>query len=257
MEQPLAGRRILVTRARAQASEFSARLKELGAQVVEIPTIQIVPLRSPELQAASESLNQYDWIIFTSANGVRCFFEQVSDTAIPPGRVPCIAAVGPSTAAAIEDEDLQADLVPGQYQAEGLLEAISARYGSRMAGVRILIVAPRRFRPVLKEGLEKKGARVDLVSVYETMLPEKNRQRLQQALDEPFDLVTFTSSSTVRNFVEMIEEPGLLEELPCAVIGPITAATARENQLRILIQPEDSTIPAFVRSIAEYFSGVS
>lgn len=168
--------------------------------------------------------------------------------------MPCLAAVGPSTASALEDEGLQADLMPARYQAEGLLEALLERYHGNIAGIPILMVTPRDYRPILREGLEDAGARVDTIAVYETVLPDGNRQLLQRALTEPFDLVTFTSSSTVKNFVEMIEDPEILRTLPCAVIGPITASTAQENNLQIRIQPEEATIPAFVEAIAKYFT---
>jgi uroporphyrinogen III methyltransferase/synthase len=251
---PLFGRRVVVTRARAQASRLSAQLRALGADPVEFPTIAINPPEAwAPLDAAIERLAAYDWVIFTSVNGVRFFWQRLARAgkdarAFANAR---LGAIGPATAGALQEHGLEADLVPPKYVAEAILEEIGA-----VDGQRVLLPRADIARPALADGLEEAGARVDEIAAYRTGLGGADKvDELRRRLAEgEIDVVTFTSSSTARNFVKALEPmPDLPESLTIACIGPITADTARDLGLPVTIVAEEYTIDGLVDSLIRHF----
>lgn len=252
--QPLVSRKILVTRTRAQASEFASSLRDRGAQIFEIPTIEIVPIQSPELDEALRHLTDFDWIFFTSVNGVDCFFQRGLDLGCLTSDIPKICTIGPATSKKVRDYGYEVALQPTLYQAEGVIEAFSRYHGGGIEGLQILLPRARVAREILPDQLRSGGALVNLVPVYETVVPVESRTRLKRILSEGQpDLVTFTSSSTVHNFVKIAEDIERIRELKYAVIGPITAETANEYGLQVVVMAEESTIPALAQAIEEYF----
>jgi len=256
MPNSLAGKTIVVTRARPQAGVFSAALSKLGAKVIEIPTIEIVPTNAPELDAAIQSLDGYDWLFFTSVNGVITFFQRLKK--ITPSGVealPKICAIGPATSEEIRGFGHDVALQPSLYQAEGIIDEFTAIYGETLSGINILIPRARVARTILPEKLSELGAEVDVVPVYETRVPAGSGALLEKVLNEHhIDLITFTSSSTVQNLVSLAGDIERITGYDCAVIGPITAQTAKEYGLRTNVQPVHSTIPDFVRAIERYLT---
>ena len=259
MSTPLQGRTILITRSRAQASAFRKLLEDAGAEVLEVPTIEIRPRYGPKLDAAIDRLSDYDWLIFTSANGVEVFFERAEAMEKPTGSgrqasMPKICAIGPATAGRIEDCGYSVDLVPDVYQAEGILDEFLKLTGEGIGGLQVLLPRASQARRILPRILREKGAQVDVIPVYDTVVPTEGQASLQKALESQSpDLVTFTSSSTVRNFISLVEQEGALDRFRCAAIGPITAATAREHGLEVVLQSPKSSIPDFVEAITRYF----
>ncbi|WP_456430986.1 uroporphyrinogen-III C-methyltransferase [Thermosulfuriphilus sp.] len=255
--RPLFGLRVLVTRTREQASDLSAKLYDLGAEPVEFPTIKTVaPDDFRPLDQAISEIETFSWIIFTSVNGVRFFFDRLfalgHDVRVLKGVR--IAAIGEKTAEGLRAYGLFADLVPRQYRAEGLIEALGQE---SLSGARILIPRALEAREILPEKLREQGAEVVVAPAYKTIRPEGGRERLHRILEEGLDVVTFTSSSTVRNFVEMIGGPEearrLLSGVKIASIGPITSQTARDLGLSVDIEPQAYTIVALVEAIREFF----
>jgi uroporphyrinogen III methyltransferase/synthase len=243
-QRPLFGRTIVVTRAREQASELRGRLTRLGGRVVELPTIRIDPL-----PVALPPLVDVDWLVLTSANGVSALFER---GIIPAGRDARalagvrIAAIGPGTAAALARYGVRADLVPARYVAEALLEAFPPPTG---AGGRVLLARAEQARDVLPDGLRKLGYDVDVLPLYRTRAAEPDPAILDQVRRGHVDAITFTSSSTVRNFVELV---GTLDPQPPVVsIGPITSATARELGLRVDAEAAAHTIDGLVTALLD------
>jgi uroporphyrinogen III methyltransferase/synthase len=259
-KRPLFGRRILVTRAREQASEFKTILAELGAQCIEFPTIAIEPPPSWEpLDTAIGCLSSYKWVIFTSVNGVRFFMERlrllgrdVRD--LHGGR---LAAIGPKTAEALEQMGLCPDLVPAEYRAEAILDGLSRE---NLKGRRFLLPRAMVARDVLPETLRQRGAEVDVIPAYQTVLPrEKTFEVAERLRSGEIDCLTFTSSSTVSNFFSLFEKEAilpLLQGVCVACIGPITAKTAQEHGLKVDIMPSEYTIGGLVDAICTYFEGV-
>lgn len=256
MSAPLENRRILVTRALSQAASFSTPLRELGAKVVEVPTIEIIPTPDAALDQAIHCLDQYSWLFFTSPNGVEVFFQYLEDQhADCEGRWPDICCIGPATSQAVEDRGLTVSFQPELYQAEGIIEEFAALNNGDLSNLRILLPRARVAREVLPEKLSEMGAKVDLIPIYETVLPAASETALKRVLAEGhFDLITFTSSSTVRNFVSLAGDSADLTSFDCAAIGPITAETARKLGFRVVLQPESATIPDFVRAIRDYLT---
>ncbi len=257
-KRPLFGRRIVVTRAREQASDFKATLEGLGAQCIEFPTIQIAPPNSWEpLDAAIGSLADYDWAIFTSVNGVRFFMERLwhaGKDARTLGSLK-LAAIGPKTAEALEQRGLRPDLIPKEYRAESILEGLA---GEDIEGKRFLMPRALVARDVLPDTLRGRGAVVDIVPAYETVLPEEKSSGILERFKEgSIDCVTFTSSSTVSNFFSLFKREDimpLLAPITIACIGPVTAQTAVEHGLSVSIMPADYTIPGLTQAIVEHYS---
>jgi uroporphyrinogen III methyltransferase/synthase len=258
--RPLDGRTIVVTRAAAQAQRFTQLLEAAGARVMEAPAIVITPPASWEpLDAALDALDTFTWVIFTSVNGVamvdrRLPARGLAWSALAGRRV---AAIGPATADALGEHGVRADLVPREYRAEGLL--------ARLRGVitpadRVLLPRAAATRDVLVTGLRRLGAQVTEVPAYATRRAEAGTARLREALAAgTIDAVTFTSSSTARNFAELFTEDERREWLTRAIvasIGPITAATAAEYGMQTDVMPSEYTIPALARALAEHFARV-
>ncbi len=251
--RPLAGRTVVVTRAREQAALFSTLLREEGARVIEAPTITLAPPASwAACDRAARRLRDYDFVIFTSVNGVERFFDRLRTRHVDLRQLGDseIIAIGPATAAAIEERGLQIEAMPNEFRAEGIV----ARLGRRaLGGARVLIPRAAMARDLLPRALRTAGARVDVVPVYRTRATRSGVPHLIEALRQgAVDLLTFTSSSTVTHFFGKFRSPAdrrLLRAVPAAVIGPITAAAARRHGLRIKIMPRDSTIPALAAAI--------
>jgi uroporphyrinogen III methyltransferase / synthase len=247
--RPLFGRRVLVTRARAQASGFAADLQELGAEVVQFPTIRVAPPADPEpLRRAVREIERYDWVVFTSVNGVEYLWEELRaagrDTRSLAGVSLC--AIGPATAAALELHGARADLMPEQFVSEAAVAAMAGV--ARLAGARILLPRADIAREALPRLLRAEGAVVDEVDAYRTVLDDAHADEMRDHVRAGgLDLITFTASSTVRNFVKLFgTEVGAAR---VASIGPITSATARELGLQVDIEAEEYTIPGLVRAI--------
>ena len=257
-ERVLAGKTILITRAREQSSEFAARLKERGADVIEFPTIEIVPpLHWKELDRAIERLDTYDWIIFTSVNGVSFFQQRLNvrgkGLGFPTSLKVC--AIGPATAKELKKNGVRVDYTPKEYVAEAILEGFDKM---NIRGERILLARVKKARDILPKGLRKMGAEVDVVEAYRTLKPRGGSKRLKEVLAQgKVDVITFTSSSTVNHFIELLGKGDIKEKLKgltIASIGPITSRTAGEQGLSVHIQPEEYTIPALTEAIVDYFA---
>jgi uroporphyrinogen III methyltransferase / synthase len=261
-ERPLFGKRIMVTRARDQASDFVARLSELGAECVEFPTIEVIPPSSwNEIDRAIGNLETYQWLVFTSVNGVKYFFDRLEDSGkdVRDLKGIRIAAIGPKTADAIREKGVNADLVPEEYRAEAVVEAFRKH---RVAGSRILLPRAAEAREVLPQELERMGAAVEVVEAYRTVKPEGDKDEIRAMLVKgDIHMVTFTSSSTVNNFMEMFEGESdqllkWMEKVTVACIGPVTAKTAEQRGLSVQITPSDYTIEALAKAIVDYFAQV-
>ena len=258
--RPLDGRTIVVTRATAQAQRFTQLLEADGARVLQAPAIVIAPPPSWEpLDAALDALDSFTWVIFTSVNGVAMVHRRLSARgstwAALGGRR--LAAIGPATAEALAEHGVRADLVPGEYRAEGLLEGLR---GVITPADRVLLPRAAQTRDVLVTGLRRLGAQVTEVPVYATCRAEAGTARLREALAAgTIDAITFTSSSTARNFAELFSEDergSWLARVTVASIGPITAATAAEYGMQTDIMPGEYTIPALARALAEHFTRI-
>lgn len=254
----LAGLTVLVTRPRDQAAALSDRLRAHGARVLETPTIRIADPTDPApLAGAVARLEGYDWVVVTSVNGVRKLLEAVSEGgALAALRRARLAAIGPATAGALEAAGLRAEVVPERYRAEALRDAILAAAAPEdagvaarpLAGVRILLPRAAEARETLPRGLKAAGATVDEVPAYLTLPDERDAAPLRAAIaaGRP-DWVTFTSSSTVRNYVSLVgPETG---GAAVAAIGPVTAGTARELGLEVRVVAREYTIPGLVRAL--------
>lgn len=258
IKMPLKGKKILITRAREQSAEFSTRLKKFGAEVIEFPTIEIVPPSSWKgMDRAISQLKFYDWVIFTSANGVNFFYQRLKERGKNRRSLSGlkICAIGPATAEQLRKKGARVDYIPKKFVAESILRGFK-RMG--IEGKQILLARAKKARDVLPEGLKRMGATVDVVEVYRTVKPKGKVMRLKRLLEKKeVDVITFTSSSTVSHFIDLLGKEvlkNLLKGVAIACIGPITARTVREAGLKVHIQPEEYTIPALTRAIAKYFA---
>ncbi|WP_197460519.1 uroporphyrinogen-III C-methyltransferase [Thermodesulfatator autotrophicus] len=253
--KPLFGKRIVVTRTRAQASQLVESLEEYGAECIEIPTIKIVPPDTFEpLDRAIEQIETYDWLIFTSVNGVNVFFERLfgkGKDARSLARAK-VAAIGVATADLIKKYGIAVDLLPEEFRAEGLLEALLKE---DFSGKKVLIPRALEAREILPEKLREAGAKVEVVPAYQTVLPEEEAARLRKELAQGVDLITFTSSSTAKNLLKMLgsDAQELLSGVTLASIGPITSETLRKSGFPPQIEAKKYTIPGLVKAIVEYF----
>ncbi len=254
----LQGRKILITRTARQSDEFRRLLRAEGAELLEVPTIEIQPRRDDAVRQTSQRLAAYDWVVFTSGNAVDTFLDQLEAQQREAWKKelswPRICAVGPATSRRLRQWQMPVHLIPEVYRAEGVVAAFRSRYPRGMKGVRVLFPAAGGARPVIPEELSRLGAEVDSLAIYDTVLPSDGAQRLRAALAQQPDLITFTSSSTVQNFVALAEPSGDLSRYRCAAIGPVTAQTARDCGLSVEVLPEESTIPALVGAVLDYFS---
>jgi len=264
LEKPLAGRTIVITRAASQAEEFVGALEQYGARVTLCPTIEIRALESYELlDDAIAHLYGYDWLIFTSVNGVDYFFRRMDAGERDRSELDDlkVCAIGDATAEKLNDLHVHVDVVPEEFKAEGVFAALERFVGGRAGLDKLNVLIPRASvaRDYLPKALQQAGARVDVVPAYRTSLPvDLDRGRVAAMLSGDADCIAFTSSSTVRNLGQLFDTQDLSEALAgvaIACIGDVTAATALEFGLRVDIQPDEFTIPALARAIANYFDG--
>ena len=255
--KPLMGKRMVVTRAREQASDLLQLLNTEGADCLECPTIRIAPPDDWEaLDRAVQRLSDYHWLVFTSVNGVGFFFKRLFELgqdvrALHHIRTACI---GPATEKRLKDFGLTCDILPESYRAESVVEAFQHQ---EITGKKILLPRAREARPILPEELSRMGAVVDEIPVYVTRIAEDNRATLLDRLTEQrIDCITFTSSSTVRNFKKLIPEAAfkqLLAPVTIACIGPITADTAKELGFDVHLVADTYTIPGLVDALIDYY----
>lgn len=256
--KPLFGKKVVVTRAREQASDFAALLSDAGAGVIEFPTIETVAPESwDNLDKAISQIQRFDWIVFTSVNGVRFFVDHLKETGNDIRKLAGlkICCIGPKTAEAVENLGLIVDVVPKEYRAESVIAEFSA---DGLDGKKILIPRAKVAREILPDEMRKMGAEVTIAETYVTIRPEGKKEEVRKFLeDEKIDVITFTSSSTVTNFVEMWdsqqEARAVMNGVTIASIGPITSDTARGYGLEPAIEPETYTTPALCQAIIDYF----
>ena len=256
---PLAGCRVLVSRAKEQAGALASALRQLGCEVVEVPFIEIrKPSSYRPLDSALRNLAAYDWLILTSVNGVNALFQRMAKRGldVSPLTHLNIAAIGPATKRAIEQHGLQVTVTPKEYVAESVVAALHRR----VKGKRVLLVRAKVARDVIPRELRKAGAMVDVVEAYETVAPKSSARRLLAVLASARTphAITFTSSSTVRNFVQLLglrgaratlKKSGPHHGVHTASIGPVTSATLREFALPVDIEAREYTIPGLVAAI--------
>ena len=257
---PLAGCRVLVSRAKKQAGALSSALRELGCRVIEIPFIELrEPSSYQPLDSALRNLAAYDWLILTSVNGVEALFARLAKKQIDASALSHlkITAIGPATRKAIEQHGLRVAVTPKEYVAESVVTALRRR----VKGKRVLLVRAKIARDVIPRELRNAGAEVDVVEAYETVVPKSSETRLRALLAKKTlrpHAITFTSSSTVRNFVELLglrsaraalKKPTRHHGVHTASIGPVTSATLREFGLPVDIEAEEYTIPGLVAAI--------
>ena len=249
---PLAGQRILIGRARHQSGQLADGLKLLGAQVIAIPFIEIRKPRSfRPLDRALSNLKSYDWLILTSANGVEGMWDRLRKLKLNKTHVKHlhVAAIGPATKKAIQKRGLKVELVPDEYVAEAVVKKLK----SKVKGKRVLLVRAKVARDVIPMKLRKAGADIDVVEAYETILPKASRSKLQKLIKgpRPPHVITFTSSSTVRNFVALLgaAHRKKLVNIKLASIGPVTSSTLKELKLPVNIEAREFTMGGLIRAI--------
>lgn len=252
----LSGKTILITRAAEQASALAGPLSNLGARPLLCPTIEIVPPPSyAELDAALADLTRFDYLILTSVNAVSAFFDRLHSRGLAPEALANlkIVAIGPKTAEAIIAERVEADLIPSDYRAEGIVALLK----KQIVGKRLLYPKAALARDLIPTELTAAGATVIAPVAYTSAPPADVAEKLEQALADRLDLLTFTASSTVENFVALLdaEKLALVKQIPVASIGPLTSKTARRLGFKVVIEPEKSTLDALIEAIEKYFSG--
>lgn len=253
--KPLFGKTVVVTRARAQASALTKKLEAQGARVLEVPAIKIVPPADfAPLDKAISEIDTYKWLILTSVNGVEYFFDRLLK-ADKDSRALCgvkIAAIGSATAKALKGYGITADLIPSAYKAEELADALAA---DTKAGDKLLLARAKIARNVLPERLRALGAQVDVVTAYETVADCQNKEELLEALESgEASLVTFTSSSTVTNLLDVLgDKKDLLNKVALAAIGPVTAETLEKHGLKPAVSAAEYTIDGLMTAIEEYY----
>ena len=263
MEQSLAGRTVVITRAFGQSREFVTELERYGASVIACPTIEITdPESYARLDEAIDHLYGYDWLIFSSTNAVDFFLRRLNAHNLEISELDelKVCAVGEATGEKLRQAQIHVDVVPTEFKAEGAFEALSEFVGGReeLHGLNMLLPRATVARDYLPRALEQAGARVDVVPAYRTVLPENlDRGRLSAMLAGSADCIAFTSSSTVKNLAMLFDTHDLgetLKGLAVACIGDITAATATEYGLQVNIQPQQATVPSLAQAIAKYYA---
>ncbi|HEU4767866.1 MAG TPA: uroporphyrinogen-III synthase [Pyrinomonadaceae bacterium] len=262
MDQPLAGRTVVVTRAASQAAPFVSALENYGASVISCPTIEIAEPKSYErLDEAIDHLYGYDWLIFTSANGVDYFLRRLNTRGVNVAELDDlkVCAIGEATADKLRDAHIHVDVIPSRAKAEGVFAALTEFAGGteKLHGLNFLIPRAATGRDYVPKSLENAGARVDVVTAYRTVLPENlDRGRLSAMLTGSADCIAFMSSSSVKNLALLFDTHDLgekLQGLAIACIGDVTAATAAEYGLHVDIQPHETTAAALADAVAKYF----
>jgi uroporphyrinogen-III synthase len=253
---PLAGKRIVVTRALAQAEGLSSLLRQFGADVIDAPVIEIHPPDSYEaLDAALNTILDYDWLILTSVNGVEAMFSRLEPLGLSVDSLQHlkIAAIGPATEERIQDHGLVVDIVPQRYVAEEVVRSLR----KLTKGEKVLLVRAKVARDVIPEELRQAGAQVDVVEAYQTVVPQDAKKRLQSIFsDGPVDAITFTSSSTVKNFLSLITATNIPEKLAkvkFASIGPVTSDALREFGLPVHVEADEYTMEGLAQAIVRLF----
>ncbi|MCF6246416.1 MAG: uroporphyrinogen-III C-methyltransferase [Desulfobacula sp.] len=257
-KKALFGKRIVITRARAQASGLVSELTQLGANCIEIPTIEIAPPKDINpLKQSIENINHYDWLVFTSVNGVKFFFDTLFDM---EKDVRCLghlkfACIGPVTKERLKDYGIISDILPNTYRAESVIEAFST---VEIKNKKVLLPRAKIARTILPEELSKMGAQVDEVTAYETRLDADGKDELIELLEsKKIDAITFTSSSTVSNFMSLLEGNdvhALLKDVQVSSIGPITSDTARSLGIEPDIEAATYTIPGLVDALLAHYN---
>jgi uroporphyrinogen-III synthase len=255
----LTGRRIVVTRAREQAGDLMRALEQHGAVPVLVPVIRIQPLENlGALRAALTGLSAYRWVVFTSQNAVQVVFDRLVAWGLTPRvfATTAVAAIGSATAEALAVRGVAPAVVPEEFVAESLAEALIGRSGGTLVGTRVLIPSAEDVREVLGATLREHGAQVEAIPVYRTVQVEADLAGLAADIERGrVDAVTFTSSSTVRSFVDLIGRAAATSaRFVAATIGPVTAGTARELGLRDVIEAEPHTVQGLVDSLARRFA---
>jgi uroporphyrinogen-III synthase len=249
--KPLSGLCVLVGRARHQSDAPSSELRVLGANVIQIPFIEIRKPRSYRpLDAALETIAEYDWLILTSVNGVNALWDRLKKRKLSRKHLKHlkIAAIGPATRKAIESRGLKVSVVPKEYIAESVVASLK----NKVKGKRVLLARASVARDVIPRELRKLGSRVDVVDVYKTIVPKSSRIRLRALLKDARqrpDVVTFTSSSTARNFVKLAGKNYMPDGMRFASIGPVTSATLHDLGLPVHVEARKYTIPGLVEAI--------
>jgi uroporphyrinogen III methyltransferase/synthase len=259
-KRPLFGKRIVVTRTREQASELVALLEEHGANCLEYSTINIEPVDNYQiLDRELKNLSSYRWLLLTSLNGVTYFFRRLNELGLDARALAGvkIAVVGKATGAELLKYGIKVDLIPEKFTGEGLAEALIAQ---GVEGSRILLPRAVKARDVLQEMLTEAGADIVVAPVYQNVPPKGRKDQLREELEEKkVDMVTFTSSSTVTNFLTMVDAASdeelhrLLDDVSIAAIGPITSKTVEDSKLKVDVQPESYTIPDMVNAIVDHY----
>jgi len=253
MSKPLAGKRILITRPRGQASQLGDRLAELGAIPVQLPAIEIAaPLDYTDFDAALRDLKRFDWVVLTSVNGVAAVSVRMSKLGIPATALSSrkLAVIGPSTAAALKASFREPDLVPHEYVSEALASTLG-----EVKGLSFLLLRADIARKDLAEELKRKGAAVTEVAVYRIVTEEGSR--LTESEPRP-DYITLTSSASAHATLAKLREGGREEwmrKVPIACIGPITAKTVRDLGYKVAVGAEEYTIPGLVDAIVKHANG--
>jgi len=259
MSATLQGRRIVVTRAREQASDLVRALEDRGAVAIVTPVIRIQPLENlGALRAALTGLSAYRWVVFTSQNAVQIVFDRLVAWGLTPhvfGST-AVAAIGTATAEALRVKGVAPALVPAEFVGEALAQELVHASGSSLAGSRVLIPSAEDAREALAAGLRKHGAEVQAIAVYRAVPVQTDLSRLATDITlGRIDAVTFTSSSTVRSFVDLVGRPAATSgRFVAATIGPVTAGTARELGLQNVIEAEPHTVPGLVDSLTRRFA---
>lgn len=268
MSGGLSGKRVLITRPYHQSREMVELVEREGGLPVVVPLIETVPPSDPETMDQRDQrfhqLREYDWVIFTSANGVAFFLQRYRE--LFPDQEPeqsfRIAVVGTKTARFVEEQGFQVDVIPESYHAEGLVEALIPQIAT---GEKVLFPRARIARNVLPEALRERGIEVDEIIVYDTVMPANSSAEIITRLQQKeIDVVTFTSSSAIKHFVRIIHEDdqaihsGLLNDVITACIGPIAADTARKKGLKVDVVPQkDYTVEGLIKALHAYFNNRS
>ncbi|MBD5607573.1 MAG: uroporphyrinogen-III C-methyltransferase, partial [Desulfovibrio sp.] len=258
---PLLGKTIIVTRAREQASDLARGLAKLGAAIIECPAIKIEPLTDySKADAAIKNIAEYQWIIFTSANGVKYFWQRLNSEGLDSRALwrAKIVAIGPGTADALLKNGVIADFIPSSFVAEEVANQLIGQEGAALANQKVLIPRAAKARSVLPDELSAADMIVDVVPVYETVAGEGCGDDIAKLIEEGrVDCATFGSSSSVANFLDIVSVDALkaASGLALAAIGPITARALSDKGLSATIQPDQYTIPALIKAIAQYYSG--
>jgi uroporphyrinogen-III synthase len=252
--EALNGRRIVVTRAREQAGDLVRALQDLGAEAVLAPVIRIQPLENlGALRAALSGLSAYRWVVFTSQNAVQIVLDRLVAWGLTPRVFAAtrVAAIGTATADVLRQRGLMPELVPDEFVAEALAEALIERSGGSLVGTRLLLPSAEDAREVLVATLSRHGANVENIPVYRTVPVQTELRGLAADITGGrIDAVTFTSSSTVRSFCDLVGRAAATSDrFVTATIGPVTASTARELGLRDIIEAEPHTVPGLVASL--------